>query len=83
MKLSNYWYEKLPMLYLLAALLVLLVFGNPGIFSALLLLGAAGLTRWWRTGKYYRRLVITADGRRHRERQARPVPGAGAVKRSA
>lgn len=83
MRLSDFWYEKLPLLYLIAALLCLLVFGTHGIFSALVLLACAGLTRWWRIGRY--RLKIAADGTRSRRQrtQATRNTRTNEVKRSA
>lgn len=48
MWISNYWYEKLPALYVGAGLAGLLLIGAPAAFSATLLIGAGALTAWWR-----------------------------------
>ncbi|WP_397533390.1 hypothetical protein [Roseateles sp.] len=48
MWISKYWYEKLPALYALAALMSLALLGAPAAFSATLLMAAAALTAWWR-----------------------------------
>jgi hypothetical protein len=48
MWISDYWYEKLPLLYAGAALLSLALLGTPASFSATLLMAAAALTGWWR-----------------------------------
>ena len=48
MWISNYWYEKLPLLYASAALVSLALLGRPATVSALLLIAAAALTSWWR-----------------------------------
>ncbi len=79
MRFSEFWYEKLPVLYLLAALLVLLVLGRHGAFRAVVLLAAAALTRWWRVGRY--RLLIAADGTRRRQATRKTL--ADAARRSA
>ncbi|MFY7863484.1 hypothetical protein [Roseateles sp.] len=48
MWISKYWYEKLPMIYAVTALLCLWSLGRPGAFSATLFMAAAALTSWWR-----------------------------------
>ncbi len=83
MWLSNFWYEKLPLVYLLAALLILLVLGTHGIFSAVMLLAAAALTRWWRIGKYRMTIADDSERRRRRDPQATRKTRTSAVKRSA
>ncbi len=53
MWVSNYWYEKLPMIYGLMALLCLGLLGRAGAFSATLFMAAAALTTWWRYSYRY------------------------------
>ena len=48
MWISQFWYEKLPLLYAAAGLLCLVLLGRPAAFSATLLIGAGALTAWWR-----------------------------------
>ncbi|MEJ6005142.1 hypothetical protein WG899_06265 [Paucibacter sp. AS339] len=48
MWISKYWYEKLPMIYAITALLCLWSLGRPAAFSATLFMAAAALTAWWR-----------------------------------
>lgn len=53
MWVSKYWYEKLPMIYAVMALLCLALLGRPGAFSATLFMAAAALTAWWRYSYRY------------------------------
>jgi membrane protein implicated in regulation of membrane protease activity len=53
MWVSKYWYEKLPMIYAVMALLCLVLLGRPGAFSATLFMAAAALTAWWRYSYRY------------------------------
>ena len=48
MWISKYWYEKLPLLYALAALLSLWMLGRAAAFSAAVFFSAAALITWWR-----------------------------------
>jgi len=57
MWISDFWYEKLPLFYAAAALGCLNWLGRPAAPSALLLIGAAALTGWWRYS--HRRQTIT------------------------
>jgi hypothetical protein len=48
MWLSDFWYEKLPLLYAAAGMAALVLLGRPAMLSAMLLFAAAALTGWWR-----------------------------------
>jgi len=48
MWISEFWYEKLPLFYAAGGLGCLNWLGRPAAPSALLLIGAAALTGWWR-----------------------------------
>ena len=67
MWISEFWYEKLPAIYVLSGLLVLTAFGpkSPAALSAVLLFAAAMLIRSWRSNartktRLTRKAVISA-----------------------
>ncbi len=48
MWISQFWYEKLPAIYIVSGAAVMPAFGKPAALSAALLMAAGALTWYWR-----------------------------------